>query len=385
MNALITKALETKELQPLFDFPEVLQNKFERSVVAWISIYTKDYGVPPTMDRLTKHFPEFIPLDTADPIDDVYDQDLLSKKRSVAAESTSRIIEQLREESYDPSTDIRELSRITSIPDSGIIHYSKFDREEYFRPWTPLYFHFPVIDRVTGGLVHGDLCYLVGRLGVGKSTTAQWIVHNWWRDDKRILFVSNEMMAVDVLIRLDAMAGHFNPLSLRLKSTDKTLRDKVRVVSHMASAAKGEVLIPRKRMMRPSEVISVGMQLEVDAIVIDGVYLMHAERPMQSRWERVADVSNSLKQGALELGVPILGLSQLRRMAGKSEADTEDIAYSDALGQDADIVMALQPIEEEKNKVSLEVIKSRFGVKVGTQLSVDFDSMRVVDEGALTL
>lgn len=381
MNSLITKALETGELQLLFDFPRSLENKFEQEIITWISIYTRDHGSPPTVERLTKEFSDFLPIRTKDPISDLYNQELLSKKRLLASDRVTKIVEQMEDEHYDPTDDIRALGVLTSAPDSGIIQYSKFDREEYFRPWTPLLFHFPIIDRVTGGLVHGDLCYLVGRLGVGKSTTAQWIVHNWWRDNKRIFFISNEMTPIDILIRLDAMAGHFNPLALRLRSSDKTIRDKVKVVSHIAAASKGEVLIPKRRMMRPSEVISVGTQLEVDAIVIDGVYLMHSDLPTHSRWERVADVSNALKQGALELGIPILGLSQLRRLGGKQEADTEDIAYSDALGQDADIIMALTPVEEAKNRVQLELIKSRFGVKIGTTLLLDFDSMVVVDEG----
>lgn len=380
MNTLITKALESGQLQELFDFPKDLQNSFEQGVISWISLYTRDHGVAPSVERLVKQFPEFFPMRSRDPIGDLYNQELLSKKRVVAADKVSRLVDNLRDDTYDPTDDIRELNSLTSSPDAGLIRYSTFDREEYFKPWVPLLFHFPIIDRVTGGLVHGDLCYIVGRLGVGKSTTAQWITHNWWRDNKRILFISNEMAAIDILIRLDAMTGHFNPLSLRIKSTDKVLRDKVKVVSHMAAASKGEILIPRRRMMKPAEVVSVGTQLEVDAIVIDGVYLMHPDTPAQSRWERMADVSNSLKQGALELGIPILGLSQLKRLGGK-EADTEDIAYSDALGQDADIIIALTPLEEEKGKLNLELIKSRFGVKIGTTLSIDFDSMIVTDEG----
>ena len=125
------------------------------------------------------------------------------------------------------------------------------------------------------------------------------------------------------------------------------------------------------------------MQLEVDVIVIDGIYLMRPDRHVQSKWERVADISNSLKQGALELGIPILGITQLKRLAGK-RPDVEDIAYSDALGQDADIILSVVPEEEKRENIVLELIKNRFGdATIGTAITINWDKMTLIDAGAV--
>jgi hypothetical protein len=69
-------------------------------------------------------------------------------------------------------------------------------------------------------------------------------------------------------------------------------------------------------------------------------------------------------------------------MGGKTEVDTEDIAYSDALAQDADTVMAIVPNEEDKSTISVELIKSRYGPAIGTTVKINFDTMTIVDVGA---
>lgn len=382
MNALITACLTTKDLQLLIDYPRTLANNFEIKVLDWIFAYTAEFGVCPTVRRLTATFPEFAPLYSDDPLHDIFYQTLLAAKRDTTSSYLFKVTENLRDESYDPQNDVRELAAKVGFDGSGFVKYSKFDRSEYFKPIRPLKFHFPIIDRVTGGLLNGDLCYMVGRLGTGKTTLAQWMVHNWWKDDKSIFFVSNEMMPLDVLIKFDAMVGHFNPLDLRLHREEKKLRDKIEVVSHMVGSSGGEITIPRRRLTTPQSILAAAAQLDVDAIVVDGVYLMHSVTKSNSKWERMADNSNALKQGALELGIPVLGISQLKRMGGKLEVDTEDIAYSDALAQDADTVIAIVPNEEDKSQISVELIKSRYGPAIGTTVKINFDTMTVVDVGA---
>jgi len=385
MNMLITAAIKEEDVQILNDFSEDLMNDFERAIVLWVAEYSRMYGQIPSLSRLEREFPHFVPLNSLDPIHDIFDRAVLEKKRLAATNMAAILMESLRDDSaYDPTEDIALTSRILNVAQTGLIKYSAFDRREYFKPRTPLMFHFPIIDRVTGGLLNGDLCYLVGRLGVGKSTTAQWIVHKWWASGKRLLFVSAEMLPIDVLMRLDAMAGKFNPRKLRMSTRTIALEKQVEVVSHMAASADGEIIFPKKRLSTPSAIISIALQLEVDAVIIDGVYLIRPDRPLQSKWERVAEVSNSLKQGALELGIPVLGISQLRRMAGKSTIEVEDIAYSDALGQDSDIVLAIAPTDD-KDKVTLELIKNRFGdAVIGTSITIDWDRMTLIDAGAVT-
>ena len=383
MNELITAAIRDGDVQTLNDFPLDIANDFESDIVLWIAEYARKYAKLPTLKRIEKEFPHFVSIKTVDPIGDIYDQTVLRKKRLLTGSLIAKLSEEMREDHYDPTEEVSIVARLLNIAHSGLIKYSTFDRQEYFKPRTPIQFHFPIIDRVTGGLVNGDLAYIVGRLGTGKSTTAQWITHKWWNDGKRMLFISGEMLPIDVLMRLDAMVGKFNPRKLRLSTRTIELEKKVEVISHVAAAAEGEIIFPKRRLMTPAAIISTGMQLEVDVIVIDGIYLMRPDRHVQSKWERVADISNSLKQGALELGIPILGITQLKRLAGK-RPDVEDIAYSDALGQDADIILSVVPEEEKRENIVLELIKNRFGdATIGTAITINWDKMTLIDAGAV--
>jgi len=382
MNELITAAIRDEDLQTLTDFPTELCNEFEQSILSWIFEYARKYAQIPEVERLEREFPHFVPITSSDPIGDIFDRTLLHKKRLVANSLVADLTENLRDEHFDPTKAIANVAHVLNRSETGLVKYSTFDRSEYFKPRTPLKFHFPLIDKVTGGLLNGDLGYLVGRLGTGKSTTAQWCTHQWWKDGKRILFVSNEMLPIDVLMRLDAMVGEFNPRELRMHKKTIKLKKQVKVVSHIAAKAEGEIILPKRRLMTPAAIIGIAIQLNVDVIVIDGVYLLHPERYVAAKWERVAEVSNQLKQGALELGIPILGITQLRRMGPKEKADVEDIAYSDALGQDSDVILTIAPTDKP-NTVTLELIKNRFGdATIGTTITIDWDRMTLIDSGA---
>jgi hypothetical protein len=99
-----------------------------------------------------------------------------------------------------------------------------------------------------------------------------------------------------------------------------------------------------------------------------------------ARWENVAAVSNSLKQAALDLKLPVLGSTQIKRVGGKTDYDPEDIAYSDALGQDADFLIALNPSKAVKQRIEVQLIKNRYGSQVTESIYIDYETMSIIDE-----
>jgi replicative DNA helicase len=236
-----------------------------------------------------------------------------------------------------------------------------------------------IIDSAIGGICNGDFLLIVGRLGTGKSTLATWIVQNWWLRGRRILVVSKEMLASDIFSRIDAMIGFFNPLDIRRE--EEGIREKLGVIRHLVgSAGAGEIYVPSSAVGTVDQVYEVAKVLDIDAVIVDGVHLMQATSTTAARWERTADVSNALKQLGISLQRPVIGVSQIKRVGGKREYDPEDIAYSDALGQDADFVMATYPLEKDKGRYEVQLIKNRFGPEIATIIRVDFDTMQVIEE-----
>jgi replicative DNA helicase len=115
-----------------------------------------------------------------------------------------------------------------------------------------------------------------------------------------------------------------------------------------------------------------------DIVIIDGVYLLSENKGDSANWEKLTDVSRNLKRMADGHGVPIIGVHQANRAAaGKEELDVENIAYSDALGQDADLIIGIAP-ESDPKELYIHCVKNRWGSPTwGFFVRLHFDTMTV--------
>jgi replicative DNA helicase len=186
------------------------------------------------------------------------------------------------------------------------------------------------------------------------------------------------MLASDIFARADGMLGAFDPLRIRTEESD--ISPKLSVLSHISRTAGGEIYVPSRSVSTMYEVAELIRITDVDLCIIDGVYLMKASRGYSSRWERVAEVSNTIKEVALDTETPIVGVTQLKRVGAKEDYDPEDLAYSDALGQDADFVMAIRSVDKSIGRIEVQLIKNRFGPEIGAMLRFDYKTMSLIDE-----
>lgn len=374
MNMLITRSLEQENVNLLFNFPTVLMSEKEVKMVEWIMSYVNKYGSVPNLARLTKEFDTFIPVVSTDPLGDIYDQTLIRKRNRYTREFLVRIQDDLKK-GVDPLPYISELHQQIQTGASDVVRYTRYDRTTYYRRPTSFPYGIKQIDDKTGGIAAGDLVYLIGRLGTGKTTFALWVVKQWLLEEKRILMVSNENRADDVIAKVDSYIGGFNPLKKR--TMQWTLEDKNRMetVSYIAQNMAGEMFIPARPVQDVKEVRNLITAYRPDIVVVDGIYLMSGASG-DSHWEKITSVSRSLKQVAEGEGLPVLGIHQANRNAIGKRIDIEHIAYADALAQDADLLLTINP--EEDGSVFVESIKNRWGEDHwGFFLKFFFDSMSV--------
>ena len=110
---------------------------------------------------------------------------------------------------------------------------------------------------------------------------------------------------------------------------------------------KSNIYIDDSSRVTPAEILSKCRRLKttaggVDLVMIDYIQLMSGgsakNMSAENRQQEVASITRDLKIMAKELSVPVIALSQLRRIQSK-EPQLSDLRESGAIEQDADIVM----------------------------------------------
>lgn len=373
MNSLITKALETKTIGPLLSFPKSLLSAFEVSLIDWISDFTIRFGEPPSLERLKEHTDLFLPIPSSDPLGDLYERELVRKRNLHTRDYLISMQEDLKK-GVDPLPAIRKLYETINAGGDDVLMYRTHDRTEYLREKVTYPFGVNILDRHTGGATEGDLIYVIGRLASGKSTFALWLVNRWFLDGYRVLVVSNEMRADDVVAKLDAFIGGWNPLKKRTMEWSEGDKHRLATTSFIASKSDGEVIVPVRPALTTTKIQSFIHAYKPQIVLIDGVYLMN-ENDGNSMWERVTDISRSLKRLAVSENVPIIGVHQSNRASVGKRVEIENAAYSDAIGQDADLVLGIN--KEDDGNVFVEAIKNRWGGDFGFFVRFFFDTMTV--------
>lgn len=389
MIELISICLEIGDIMPLTKVMDELLTKQEAELKNWIIEYYSKYGKTPLVSQVQKEFPYFIPisLDKGEiekisveaMVDDIKRGRLVQTWEAALQEAIAYI----RENKKIPLEIINRIQHLTAASD-GISAFSEFDRGRYFRK-PGLGIGVKMIDRVTGGISGGELMTIAGRLGTGKTTFSLFIAHHWWALGKKILFVSNEMLDADIFARLDGIVGKFNPLRLRTDNSEemrKIAADAGALVSSAHELHGGEIYIPSRRIKTPTDVFALANHLMVDAVIIDGLYLMNPDGGrFAATWERVAEISNQVKQNALNYNLPVVALTQYKRTGGRKDVyDPEDLAYSDAIGQDSDFILGINPSPGIKGRLELQLIKNRFGAEIATICSIDYDKMECTED-----
>ncbi len=205
---------------------------------------------------------------------------------------------------------------------------------------------FKHLDRMTNGLQAGDLIVLAARPGMGKTSLAMNLVENAsLRHGKVCAVFSLEMPRVQIVQRLIcAYAGVSMANALKGKLDQKEWK-KLMLASDKLKQS--HIYIDDSSRVTPADISSKCRRLQstaggLDMVMIDYIQLMSGGSSniagAENRQQEIASITRDLKIMAKELGVPVIALSQLRRIQSK-EPTLSDLRESGAIEQDADIVM----------------------------------------------
>ena len=202
------------------------------------------------------------------------------------------------------------------------------------------------LDKMTHGLQAGALIVLAARPGMGKTSLAMNLVENAsLRAGKTCAVFSLEMPRNEIVQRL--ICSYANVSMSSALSGDLSAKEWKKLMLAGDKLKKSNIYIDDSSRITPAEILSKCRRLNttaggVDLIMIDYIQLMSSgDSKMagaENRQQEIASITRDLKIMAKELGVPVIALSQLRRIQSK-EPQLSDLRESGAIEQDADIVM----------------------------------------------
>ncbi len=202
-------------------------------------------------------------------------------------------------------------------------------------------------DKITTGFQPGELIILAARPGMGKTALALNMAAYAAGTTKKAIAIFNlEMPAEQLVNRIISAQGGIDYYKLQTGNMQE--RDWKRYNEAMNELGNTNLYIEDNSGVTVSEIRAkcrrlANMEAGLGLVVIDYLQLVTTgNKKVESRQVEVSEISRSLKTMALELGVPVLALSQLSRSAEKRESNMPmlaDLRESGSIEQDADIVL----------------------------------------------
>ena len=226
----------------------------------------------------------------------------------------------------------------------------------------------PTLTAATNGHGRGEFLLLGARLGQGKSWLAPGYMISAATMGARVAVMSCEMPMVQYARRIHAWQA---PDAATLKLLRSQRDQGAREGAQGPARARGGGGHLRPHVMRMNLRCVEALASEYDVVWVDHVGLLadhHGKRAIED-WRVAAAISNSLKEIALRFHTALGSAVQINR-AGETAAvpaQGVDLAQTDALGQDADIVITLKRLGERSMLHSLAKNRDGHNARFYTQ------------------
>lgn len=336
----------------------------------WILSYAQQYGSCPTVPTFRAKFPDF-PItqdaqEVAWPAAEIRKQDAARKLSRAIMEATQALTSNRVEEAYSA---LQGLAYATSsAKPTDLLHDDTF-MDDYLNteeiripmPWGSL-------QGCTNGIGPGELWYIAARQGQGKSQQLANIAVQAALLGQRVMVYSLEMTKRQYQVRvhsiLGAILGFKVSASAMLRRTfDPLIYKELLAKIEEMEIGKIEIHEASNGSVTPSMIN--GRCSDYDLVVIDHVGLVRTDDGKRAvdDWKHVANISNTLKEGAIAHDARVIAAAQINRegdTSGPRPPKLKTLSLSDALGQDGDVVLTSKRYGEGATVYSVE--KNRHGM-----------------------
>lgn len=249
------------------------------------------------------------------------------------------------------------------------------------------------LDDVTGGAHDTDLVVIAARAAMGKTAFLVNIMTNAILDNCSVGFISAEMPAGQIGVRIGSLVGHVSAAKARSHNgwedgdfakfnrgiSDTLMGKDFLIVNDSPHIGIGEVESCARRWKR---------QRGIKALYLDYIQRIKGSDQSAPRHEQVTEVVQRLKTLARDLGIPVIALAQMNRdndkMADK-RPQLGGIANSSEIEKEADQIMTLyrdevyNPDTPDRGVAEIDFKKNRHGGNGVIRLAWTGAMMRFAD------
>lgn len=363
---LFTNALHNKVKPQIFS----AMDADEKALVAWVNEYEAKYSALPTLIALEEHRPDFVDKTfITEPLARLEECFVDTLKKRVAREIVAKIESDLIDNSELRIDEYQALLNKIKEQTVAIPVNDMFSPRSTI-PIPMVKTQLLALDTVlNGGFREGTFNVIAGRPAVGKTWLLSTLATNIMFNKKRILYITSEMTPSEIKLRIDSQLLKTNYSNLY---TEEHIQD-LEVLLSAVKTAGATIVFNEQTPITVSEIDTIRAKNNIDVVMVDNLYLLKAEET-GALWERVKSISDKLKALALSSKCVVIATTQQNR--------TDELAYSDAITQNADFVGVVYR-EQTSVNMSLEVTKNRYGfggVCIPLQLDVEHGRIKMQNE-----
>ena len=398
-HRLVSKVIKDREITPALHrgiTDAWFLDDDNRKVWSFLKRHYSEYSEVPTVVTVKDHYPNYKVLDVEDSLDYLLDTMVEFRRRLLTRKGLEDAVEFLQDNNHDAALLAMEQT-ISRVNESGVLGTHEIDLtknteeryKEYLAIQNQTFLGIPTgfkdIDEATAGLQGGQLVTIIAPPKTGKSQVALQMAINVHELGKVPMFQSFEMNNHEQQQRHDAMRAHIDHSRLRRgKLLDKENDRYIDMLNkmetehpfHLVDAVNGITVAALSAKIE---------QLKPDVVFVDGVYLMMDELTGEMNTpQAITNITRALKRLAQKIDKPIIITTQTllwKMRAGKVTADS--IGYSSSFFQDSDVILGLEPVEEDDSIRLLKVVASRNCPPKETSLTWRWSTGCFHDESAM--
>lgn len=343
----------------------------------WIERYWKKYQRTPSRTAFINHFPDFV-IKNADDTDHFSDEVRKSHARSLLTGVMREATDYIADGNIDQATSYLVSSlnvvaaAIGAVQDTNIFAdwegvledaESRRDRFEQFG-MSGIPTGFDTLDERSGGVGLGQSWIIGARLGERKSWTLMNMACAAVMGGFNVQYDALEQSRIEVSMRVHTiLSGKVGKrifeaqMLLQGKEPDMAAyREFLRGLKHQI---KSNFIVSDRRGIGLTEIVAQVERNRPDIGFLD--YLTLANSGGAGDWQDISKFSKGISTLAGDFQIGFVSAAQLNRGAaqGRDVAGTETLGLSDAIGQDADMVINTRKLSQ---RVSVyKVVKARHG------------------------